>query len=78
MIGCCSQEMDTLTQERHSSTSLLSLGSGCHRLHSLSQEETGKEMKKIQKPNLSFYWNRNKSEGNRNLWEANSDEQKNI
>lgn len=29
MIGCCSQEMDTLTQERHSSTALLSSGSGC-------------------------------------------------
>lgn len=28
MIGCCSQEMDTLTQERHSSTALLSSGSG--------------------------------------------------
>lgn len=29
MIGCWSQEMDTLTQERHSSTVLLSSGSGC-------------------------------------------------
>lgn len=28
MIGCCGQEMDTLTQERHSSAALLRSGSG--------------------------------------------------
>lgn len=46
MIGCCSQEMDTLTQERHSSTVILSSGPGCLRA-SLSFSGEDRKRKEI-------------------------------
>lgn len=75
MIGCCSQEMDTLTQERHSITALLSSSSVCLQI-SLSQEETGKE-KEEKRPLVSIQTEviLIKTDKSR-LQEANSDETK--